>query len=212
MSRQERSRASKRGSLMRRFVAILVATLTCLCAAGPTVQAAASGGGSNNVVIANTTADGSQLARSGVQTASVGADTVASTNIARADAHDCAGCRSVAAAVQAIFVTGTPTTFTPSNAAAATNANCTSCGSFAFAYQYVVSTAGPVLLSPAGREELAQLRQEFAATASSGLPFDELDTRLQQLAGEFKATIDQELVAAGYPPRGTVREQVSQSP
>jgi hypothetical protein len=197
---------------MRRFVAILTATLTCLCVLASSTQAAGSGGGSNNVVIANTTADGSQLARSGLQTASIGGDTVASTNIARADAHDCAGCRSVAAAVQAIFVTGSPTMFTPSNAAAATNANCTSCGSFAFAYQYVLSTPGPVRLSPTGQQELDQLRQEFAASASSGLPFDELDTRLQQLAGEFKATIDQELVAAGYRPDGTVREQVSRSP
>ena len=197
---------------MRRFTTILAAAATVLAALAPAAHAEAQGGGANNVVLVTTTADGSSLGRSGLQTASVGGSTLASSNIADAAAHDCTGCRSVAVAVQAIYNTGNPSTFVPTNAAVATNSNCTGCGSFAFAYQYVVSTGGPVRLSPTGVAELGALRAEMADVADSGLPFDQLNARLEELAAEFKADVDRELVAAGKPAAGTVRQQTSISP
>jgi hypothetical protein len=197
---------------MRRISAILATTAAFLAIAMPAAEATATGGGANNVVIVSTTADGSAAARAALQTATVGGDTLASSNIADADAHDCTGCRSVAVAVQGVFNTGDPSIFTPSNVAAATNTNCTSCGSFAYAYQYVKSTSGPVRLSRAGKAKIQDLREEIAATAASGLPFDELNAQLDLLTAEFKTDIDNELRRAGYDGGGTVRQDVSVGP
>jgi len=194
---------------MRHLSAILAIAAAILAFGPAAALAEAQGGGANNFVLATTTADGSDMARSGLQTALVGGDTLASSNIADAEAHDCTGCRSVAVAVQAVFNTGDASTVAPSNAAVASNANCTSCGSFAYAYQYVVTTAGPVRLSPAGRAEIQADRDAIAAAAASGLPFDQLDARLQGLTAEFKADVDRELVLAGNPGTGSVRQQVS---
>jgi putative peptide zinc metalloprotease protein len=82
---------------------------------------------------------------------------------------------------QPILATGHPTTVAPRNFAVATNENCTGCLSFAFAYQYVVTTDGPVTITDDARRQIADLREQFAQAASSGLPPLELDARLADL-------------------------------
>ena len=196
---------------MRRISAIVATVAAALAVVAPAAHAQAQGGGANNVVLVSTTADGSSAARANLQTALFAGDTLMSSNIANAQAHDCTGCRSVAVAVQAVFNSGGASMFAPTNAALVQNTNCQSCESFAFAYQYVLTTPGPVRLSPAGQQEIATLRQEMADAAASGLPFDDLDARLDQLAAEFKTDVDSELQAAGQPALGTARTQVTKA-
>jgi hypothetical protein len=73
------------------------------------------------------------------------------------------------------------------------------CRAYAYAYQYVITKAGPIHLSPAGQTEIAAMRAEIEATAASGLSFDVLTARLDELTAEFRAVIDRELMAAGAP-------------
>src|SRR5437660_1974223 len=108
---------------MRRALA-LIAIFTVALAAP------AAAGGPNHVVTATPTADGQAIHRSGVQVGSTGADTVDSTNLARATPHDCTGCDGVAVAFQAVIATGNPSNVSPHNFAVAANSNCTSCHAF----------------------------------------------------------------------------------
>jgi hypothetical protein len=175
--------------ILRRFAPLAVAACAALAVATP-LAASAEGGGANNVVLASATADGSTLSRSALQVSQVGGPTVASSNIAAATSYACTGCNSVAVALQAVLVTGDPSTVVPGNAAAATNDGCTNCTSYAFAYQYVLSVERPFYLDPAAQQELVTLRAEIADLAAAGLPPDELTSRLDAVVAQFKATID----------------------
>jgi putative peptide zinc metalloprotease protein len=193
-------------------VAIIAVVTALLATPGIGRADQGQGGGANHVVLATSTADGSLVSRSGVQVASVGSSTVTSDNIARAGSSDCTGCQAIALAFQAIFITRDASTVIPGNAAVATNANCVGCASFAFAYQYVLSTPGPGYLSEAGRQRVDQIRRQAAQDAASGLPFDQLDADLRELADQFKAVIDQELQRAGLPADGSSDARVNVAP
>ena len=172
-------------------------------------------GAPNNVVTVATTTDSPADEESALQVASYGGALLDSTNLAWADAHDCTGCRSIAVAVQAVFATGHPHVVSPQNLALATNENCTNCTSFAFAYQYVVTTDGPVHLSPQGRRDIRELRHQFADLAESQLGLPELDARLHELADQFKADIDGQLLHKdddGRHPHGEVKQHESEAP
>lgn len=203
---------------MRRVVALAAVFVAC----GPLATSAiaqTAAGGANNVVLATTTADGSSLARSGLQVAPTGADTVTSANIARAIAHDCSGCDSAAVAFQAVAMFGDPHTVTPANVAAAVTAQCSHCASFAFAYEYVLTTPGPVRLSLTGRQDIQRIREsiaavaeETAATPDPGIAFlSGQRDRLDALGAEFKRVIDRELLLVGAP-GGTVTERFDAAP
>jgi len=186
------------------FITALFAALLLVVPVG----GANTGGGANNVVLVQATADGSSLARAGVQVASAGGPAIASANIAEATSSDCTGCSSSAVAVQAVFITGDPDVAIPGNAAVATNAACTDCTSFAYAYQYVLSTGGGVYLSADARATLNTLRGEMTDVAASSASTDDKTAQLDALAGEFKQLIDTQLQSAGRSVQGTVVRQV----
>jgi hypothetical protein len=117
-------------------------------------------GGTNHVVHVRNSVDNTVRTRGGLAVDSTGADRVTATNLAIAESHDCTACQSLAAAYQAVFVTGNPSYESPQNAAIATNTNCTGCGSFAFAYQYVLKIGERVHLSHGGRAEVRTIRDE----------------------------------------------------
>lgn len=178
---------------MRR-IAALVTTFT-LVLAFP-----AAAGGPNNVVKASPTSDGATIYRSGVKVASTGADSISSTNLALAAPSGCTGCEGIAAAYQAVIVTGNPSDVRPVNAAVAVNSECTSCGAYAYAYQYVVSADRGTHLSRTGREKIRDIRAEANALVRSGLPYHELDARLAALAVKFKAAVVNDLERVGGDP------------
>jgi hypothetical protein len=179
-----------RGRLIPRRLVPLVAAAFAALVVGTPMAASDDSGGANNVVLATETADRSTLSRSALQLSQVGGPTVASSNIAFAKSYACTGCNSVAVALQAVVVTGDPSTVVPGNAAVATNDGCTGCTSYAFAYQYVVSVGRPFYLDPAAQGQLATLRAQIAELAASDLPPDELTSRLDAVVAQFKTTID----------------------
>src|SRR5438552_18802798 len=90
-----------------------------------TLAAPAVAGGPDHVVTAAPAADGQQIHRSGMQVGITGADTVDSTNLARATPQHCTGCEGIAVAFQAVNAQGNPPTVAPRNAAHAVNSQCT---------------------------------------------------------------------------------------
>ena len=87
------------------------------------------------------------------------------------------------------------TTQAPQNVAFATNVNCSHCGSFAYAYQYVVNVAAGVKLSGHANQQIKQLRQLADQDVHAGLDYPTLDARLHDLAAQFRAVVDNDLVA-----------------
>ena len=183
-----------RSRTLRHLLVAVAAFFALTLAALP---AAAQEGGANNVVVATNMAEESFIARSGVQVAPVGSDSVTSTNLALANSLNCTGCRTVAVAFQAVLVTRNANTITPTNAAVATNDGCNSCATFAYAYQYVLTTERSAHLTLAGQSGVLAVRTEAAALATSNLDFPELAAQLDVLAARFKAIIDSELVTTG---------------
>jgi hypothetical protein len=190
---------------MRRVLAVVGATLSLLTAgAGPAVA-----GGPNNVVIADATgAAGTSVTRSSVLAQSTGTDELTSANIARAESHECFGCRTVAVAFQAVFATGRPQVVAPANVAEAINLNCTGCEAFAFAFQYVVLTGGPAHLSAAGQQAVAQLSRDVAAVTAADLTFFDRAAQLEALGARFQAIVGKELVHSGDSADGTMHERM----
>src|SRR4051812_25774076 len=171
-------------TIRRRAVALCASALLAtggLLAGG----AEAADTGPDNVVWVKTTGTDQTDAQSRVRLGSYAGDNLQSTNVARAESTDCTDCRTVAVAVQAVFVTGHPTTAEPKNVALAINDHCLRCTTYAFAYQYVVTTDGPVRFSHGGRARISALRREIRSAARSDLPPDELNTRLKGLASDF---------------------------
>ena len=198
---------------MRRFSAILATAAAVLAVAAPVATAdVTNAGGVSNVVMASSSSANPTDTQSRLQTAFVGGDVVAPVNLAQAQASDCTGCRSVAVAVQAVFVGGSPSVFTPTNAATAVNDNCTSCVSFAYAWQETVQTPGPVRLTRAGKRHIRTLRSEISDAASSDLPPDQLQARLDELTTELDTVIHNQIEKSGQPADTSVHEQVDAGP
>ena len=179
----------------RRTLTALVATL--VLATGGFLAAAAdaedSGTGPDQVIWAQTTGTNASDLLSGVQVGSYKGDNLQSANVARADSTDCTDCRTVAVAVQAVLVKGSPHTAEPKNVAIAINQGCLNCTTYAFAYQYVVATEDRVVLTWRGRNRVAFLRDQIATVAHSDLSPDDLNARLGELAADFRAAIDADL-------------------
>src|SRR5436190_18235459 len=201
---------------MRTICVTLLLALAAFAASADADTSGAQGGGANNVVIVRSTADQSWHARAHLEVASVAGGTVASTNLADAQAAACTGCRASAVAVQVLFVTGDPNVYTPANVATATNGGCDACGTYAYAWQYLLQTSGPVYLSAAGRLEAQQLEQEIADAVGSidptNLAADEqLTSELDTLTARLKSVVDAEVQSAGVRATGAPTEQVRES-
>jgi hypothetical protein len=162
-----------------------------LFAAG--AQADDTGTGPDQVIWAKTTGVNASDLLSGVQVGPYKGENLQSANVARSDSTDCTDCRTVAVAVQAVLVKGSPNTASPTNAAIAINENCERCTTYAFAYQYIVSTKDRVVLTDRGRDRVAAIREDIAMAAHSDLAPDDLNTRLRELSADFRAAIDADL-------------------
>lgn len=196
----------------RYLAAASLAVVAALAGVGP--AAADDGSGApNNYVISRATAEHPVVQRSRVVTAAYGGPTANSQNVAYAEGRDCTGCRSVAVAFQAVFLTGNPSTVNPTNVAAAYNYKCTGCTTFAWAYQYVLTTQGQFELSGAARQQIASIREQAEQVAESGAPPADMATRLRNLEAQFKQAIDSALANSGEHGTGeaTEREDIQSS-
>jgi hypothetical protein len=187
---------------MRRLTALTAALVLSLA-----VGAQAADTGPDNVVDVQTTGTNATSTLSKLKVGYYDGDNLQSENVASAYSHDCTDCRTVAVAVQAVFVTGNPTTAEPKNVAAALNERCVRCTTFAYAYQYVVTTDGPVKLDKETRRDVIRIRHEIADVADSDLAPPDMDARLHELTDEFKSEIDAGLAADGEHGQGREHER-----
>jgi hypothetical protein len=174
----------------RRRLALAALTAAVL---GAVAGGATAGGGANQAVIAQATADGASVMRTGLQVVPAGSPTVDSDNLAAATSFACTGCRTAAVAFQVVVATGSPSVVTPSNVAAATNAGCSACSSYAYAYQYVVTADRFPVLGAEAQAALQSIRERQEELARLELGKDDLDARFEELAADFRAIVDARL-------------------
>jgi hypothetical protein len=171
----------------------LLLTLACASPAG----AQAGSPGHDNVASASTETDGSRtsdVAWDVTQQRGV----VDELNSATATAH-CTDCGATAIAFQIVLVSGAPQTVAPRNLAVALNDRCTRCVVVAEARQFVRVVDQPVKLTAAGREELANVRQELRTLAGDDLPPGELHAAIEQDAARVQALLAADLVPKADP-------------
>ena len=195
MTRIRRGTRLRREAVAAVAVATLVSGLSALPAGahGGRSNNEAHGWRSNNIVKVRTTTDGAFKARARVEATAFRGRSVGPTNLALARAVNCTGCRSRAAALQAVFITGKPRSVTPTNLALAVNTNCTRCEVYAYAFQYVVSPERPVRLTHEGKRRLRDIQARAREAVAQDAPLPDIDRTLQGLAAELKQVVDTEL-------------------
>jgi len=161
--------------------------------------ASAQSTGNDNTAVATNTKDDSFVFQLAFKVTRAAGDTVDAGNAAAA-VSSCNACETVAVAVQVVLVSGTPNTFTPTNVAIAYNQDCTDCTTLADAFQFVFGTGSrPAHLTPEGEQKLAEIRREYEQLRNSGLPPDQLQARIVELAQEVYQVFTNDLVPAGPP-------------
>jgi putative peptide zinc metalloprotease protein len=178
--------------LTRRLATLALAAGLALVAL-PAAPAAADDG--NNIVSVVNTKDGASIFKMVFDIRRVTGDVVDNGNAAIAYAS-CTDCKTVAIAIQIVFVEGTPSTVAPENVAIAVNENCTACETLASAYQFVISTNGPVTFTKAGWRRLHEIRKGLERLRKNDLPIAEIQRRLDALMDELADVLRTELVPA----------------
>jgi hypothetical protein len=203
-----RRRRNRWAPRLRRIVFGIALVLVMSVSPFGTVQAQVEeGSGGKNVVIVVNVTDERTAGRSGVLVGHASGPSVVPENLASARAS-CTDCRTVAVALQTVFITSNPSYASPRNAAVAVNAGCTRCQTLAYAWQYVASTGGQVRLTLEGEQAVADVRARANSLAGSDLPFADLVDELDALAAEFRAAMDREVVRVGG--RGLVADRALQ--
>jgi putative peptide zinc metalloprotease protein len=112
--------------------------------------------------------------------------------------QSCEECQALAVALQVVLVLSDPNVIVPENLAVAVNEECVSCATAALAYQYVLLGDGlAVHFTGEGSQGIAEIQREFRELERSGLSFDEMVDRANELIAELDAIIAREVVAAG---------------
>ena len=186
------SRVGRAGRLVVAGVAVMAVVLatTALAEAKPRSRAVV------NQAVAVDTKTGRQTSRVAwmLRTNTGGA---LPSNYAKAQTW-CNDCHTTAIAVQIVLM-GNVTTPTASwNHSVAANSQCARCATAAAAFQFVVISNGPVSLSPAGAGQLAGLRAELQAIASSGADPAATNAAATEVAGRVLGVLQRE-VRVGAP-------------
>jgi putative peptide zinc metalloprotease protein len=156
------------------------------------------GASTDNAAVASNTTDGRNVFALALKIVQTDGSTVDATNAAVA-AASCSDCQTVAIALEGVLVIGNPDTFDPTNVALAINSDCTNCQTLASAYQQVVQYDSRVRITGAGRQEIADIRQDLQSLRNSGLDILAIQQRVNEDAGRFLAVLKNDVVPVGRP-------------
>jgi putative peptide zinc metalloprotease protein len=104
--------------------------------------------------------DGTLKVDGNVQLGRIPGPVAAPANLAQAYSS-CAGCQTLAVALQVDLITADTRQATPENAAVAVNYACTDCDTVALAFQFVLTVDDPTQVPDRANELMAQMRQEL---------------------------------------------------
>jgi putative peptide zinc metalloprotease protein len=179
-----------------RLLLALPAVVAALACAQAAPAGDGGGHGQDNSAIAVNTKDNTSLSRFAFKVKTVRGDVVDAKNTAVAYAQ-CNDCRTTAIAFEIVLVMNSPSQVTPTNLAFAYNDECTRCQTLASAYQFVIGRGYPIRFAPDARGELAGIKNGLKGLSKSDdMPLDQLQARIDELAGRVRTILDTELVPA----------------
>jgi putative peptide zinc metalloprotease protein len=149
----------------------------------------------DNAAVAVNLRDGSSKFQLAFKITRVNGDVVDSSNAAVA-AASCSDCQTVAVALQAVLIFSDASVITPTNFAFAFNLDCERCYTLATAYQFV-STTGIVRFTADGNRRIAEIRRQLQALRSAELSIEEIQARVDVLAGQLLDVMRTEIVSPG---------------
>lgn len=171
-------------SLSRLFFVALVALFATL--ATPVTAHA-----QDNIAVAVNTKDGKSVFKLAFSVKKVSGD-VDSTNAAVAYAS-CTECKTVAAAIQVVLVSGDVDSATPQNLAIAINYDCTECETLAAAFQFVYGDGQELQFTDAGKARLRELKKQFHDLKHrEDLTLAELAVEIARIAAEVQLVVETE--------------------
>ena len=97
-------------------------------------------------------------------------------------------------AIQAVLILSDASVITPMNFAFAFNLDCERCYTLATAYQFV-STTGSVRFTAEGNRRIAEIRRQLEALRNADLAIDEVQARVNVLAGQLLDVMRTELIS-----------------
>jgi putative peptide zinc metalloprotease protein len=115
---------------------------------------------------------------------------------AAAAVASCSSCETVAIAIQIVLASGNPVVVVPQNLAIAMNIDCNLCQTLAEAYQFVNVTPEPLMFTKDGQRRIKEIQKELHDLEKSGLPIDQIHTRVGELTTEIQQIMKTELVPA----------------
>jgi putative peptide zinc metalloprotease protein len=177
---------------MRRSLLVL-ALLAALSSVVTLSPSSAEAG--DNAAVAINVRDGSSTFRLAFKITRVSRDVVDSSNAAVA-AASCTDCQTVAVALQAVLIFSDASVITPTNFAFAYNVDCERCYTLATAYQFV-STTGVARFTADGNRRIAEIHRQLQALRSADLSIDEIQARVDVLAGQLFDVMRNEIVSPG---------------
>ena len=162
---------------------------------GDAIASAAAEASPDNAAVAINDEDGTSIFEFAFDVVQTTSDVVDQTNLALAFSN-CEDCRTVAVAIQLVFVVGSPSTVTPENVALAINYDCTLCETVALAYQFVIGVGDEsVGFTEDGEDRLDDLQEQMQELWEKDLTAEEFIAEFGLLADELSNILAEELVA-----------------
>jgi len=145
----------------------------------------------DNSAVAVNTKDGKSVFKLAFSVKTVTGD-VDSTNTAVAYSS-CADCKTVAAAIQVVLVSGDVGSATPQNVAIAINYDCTECDTLAAAFQFVYGDGQELEFTKEGKAQLHDLKKRFQdLKGRDDLTLAELAREINLIAQEVAVVVTTE--------------------
>jgi putative peptide zinc metalloprotease protein len=105
----------------------------------------------------------------------------------------CTDCKTVAAAIQVVLVSGDPNSVDADNVAIAINYQCDECETLAAAYQFVYGDGQELEFTKEGKERLHELKKRFQDLKHrDDLTLDQLAAEIAAIAAEVAVVVDTE--------------------
>ncbi len=185
---------------MRTLARLLLVALAAhaVFLAGP-----AGGQSQDNTAVAVNTKDGKSVFKLAFKVKKVTGDVDASN--AAVAYSSCTDCRTVAAAIQVVLVSGETTEANPENVAIAINYQCTECETLAAAYEFVFGDGQELEFTKEGKAKLQELKKRFHDLKHrDDLTLAQLSAAIAAIAAEVATVVLEEtqVKKATEPPPG----------
>ena len=174
-----------------------VLTLLAVAASGFALAGGAAHAADSTAVAINTK-DGSSLVKIVFNITKIVNGRDVTTGNAAAAESSCDSCQTLAVAFQIVLASGSPDVVVPENLAIAMNVDCNLCETLADAYQWVYAGDTRMVFTKDGEQRIREIQKQLNELEHSGLPIDQIQAQVVELAAQIQDVLNTELVPAEH--------------